>query len=243
MNASSRIIEELTSIQGLAAAAKIVYSVALARRPESLGALAAGVGMYRKTVTKHCHSLESLGWMRLVAKGRGMRPEPLVPRDVEAVLAEEFRAAIAVTAFKGEETTRAFLEWVLAPTVRLIHHARPNLLRNPETGQNPEYDIFAPDYSWAIEYHGDQHFGPTALYQGEQQFIDRFKRDLLKARLSDQHSIRLSIVTKEALRLDSIMQRIPADVPMRTFDHEGPVIQVLDRLGKDLAGRQDIDRE
>lgn len=243
VKASSRIIEELTGIPDLSAAAKTVYTVALVRQPESLKALAARIGMYKATAAKHCRSLECLGWMRLAANGGRTRPEAVVPRDVEAVLAAEFSSIIAVSPFKGEQTTMLFLEWVLAPAVRLIHHARPDFLRNPETGQNLEYDIFAPDHAWAIEYHGDQHFGPTALYQGEKQFIDRYRRDLLKARLSKQHNIRLSVITKDDLKLDSILQSIPAGVPLRAFDRAGPIIQMLEGLGEDIAGRQDADRE
>lgn len=181
--------------------------------------------------------------MKLIIEGRRLRPIAVLPPELEARLASEVAKAINVSHFKGERTTIAFVDWIVAPDVRLLFGPRPSSLQNPDTGQNMEYDIFAPDWSWATEYQGDQHFGPTQQYPGEKQFIERFRRDLMKANLSKQNHVRLSLVTKHDLTLDRILETLPSDVPRRAFDTGGPFVQMLEKAGREIAGRQDWDRE
>ena len=106
-----------------------------------------------------------------------------------------------------------------------------------------EYDIYVPEFYWAIEYHGDQHFGPTQRYQGDRAFVERYKRDLRKAQLSKDNNIRLSVVHNRVLTLGGILEVIPDDVPRRVFDPKGPVILTLEELGREVARNQDWDRE
>lgn len=179
----------------------------------------------------------------MIPQGNRLCPVAVLPRDAEAKIAAEVRDRIEVSHFKGEETTRAFVDWIVAPTVRLVFCARPSFLRNPDTKQSLEYDIYAPEWLWALEHQGDQHFGPTKLYPGDKEFVDRFKRDLLKADLSKQHNIRLSTITKQDLTLERMIDVIPCDIPKRTFDQRGPFVQMLEQLGKSVAGRLEWDRE
>lgn len=181
--------------------------------------------------------------MRLTGQGKMFRPAAVVPREVEAKLASEVKAQILLSPFKGEETTKAFVDWIVSPTVRLIFNARPPFLQNTETGQNMEYDIYAEELLWALEYQGDHHFAPTSQYPGDKQFIERVKRDALKAQLSKQNKVRLSTITKQDLTLERILDAIPDDVPRREFDPNGPFIQMLERLGREISGRREWDRE
>jgi hypothetical protein len=240
---AGRIIEELVSASEPSPIAKTVYAVSMLKRPSCIDALANGVGINSRYVVNHCRDLERMGWMHLAEDGRRLRPDVLVPPSVEAKLASDIRSLINIAPFKGESTTKFFVEWIVAPTVRLILHARPDFLRNPDTGQNLEYDIFAPDFSWATEYHGEQHFGPSTRYPGDKAFVERHKRDLRKIHLSKANRIRLSVVTYQTLTLEGILGVIPDDVPRRTFDPDGPVIQVLNQIGREIAGNQDWDWE
>lgn len=233
----------MDNVSGLAPAAKTIYIATMMNQLPSIQALAARTGMDPEPVIKHCKALERLGWLQLIPEGKKLRPAAIVPREVETAVASEVRDLIGISHFKGEETTKAFIDWTVAPTVRLIYGARPSFLLNPETGQNLEYDIFSPKWLWATEYQGDQHFGPTKQYPGEKEFIDRFRRDLLKAQLSKQNKVRLSTVTKHDLTLENILAVIPDDVPRRAFDANGPFVQMLERLGKEIAGRRDRDRD
>lgn len=232
----------MTNVSGLAATAKTIYIPAMMSRLPSIQTLATKIGMDHKPVARHCKELERLGWMQLISEGQRLRPTAVLPREIETTLASEVSRLVGMSHFKGEETRKAFIDWTVAPTVRLVYNARPSFLHNSETGQNVEYDIFAPKWLWATEYQGDQHFGPTPLYPGEKEFIERFKRDLLKVRLSKQNKVRLSTVTKQDLTLEKILEAIPDDIPRRAFDPNGPFVQVLEKLGREIAGRRDWDR-
>ncbi len=208
-----------------------------------MDALARLVKMQPRCVVDHCRDLKEIGWMRLPRKGKRIQPEALVPREIELRLAKEIRKAIEVSPFKGETTTTFFIEWIVAPSVQLILHARPDFLRNKDTGQNLEYDIFAPDYKWATEYHGDQHYGVTTRYPSKDEYIERIKRDQMKVNLSDANGIRLSVANNRNLNLDGILKVIPKDVPLRAFDPKGPMVLTLEQLGFEIAGNQGWDRD
>lgn len=243
MRIATRIVEELANAAGPSCLAKTIYIVTMFGEPQSVASLADKVRINERYVATRCRELERLGWLRLVEDGRRLRPEAIVPREVEALLASEARSLVAISPYRGECLTTVFVEWVASPTVQLIYNARPDFLRNEDTGSNLEYDIFAPEYSWAKEYHGDQHFGTTSRYPSEKAFIERIKRDRLKIRLSKEHRIRLSVVTNQDLTLKGILEAIPQDVPRRAFDSTGPMIQTLEQIGKEVAGNQSWDRE
>lgn len=237
------IIENLAGVRELPLAEKAIYIVSMFKQPSCIEALAKEAGLGSRHLAKHLRNLQRLGWMDLIKGRNKLRPVALVPRDVETKIAAQIRIRVNLAPFKGEETTALFLEWMVAPRVILIRHARPDFLRNIETGQNLEYDIYVPEFYWAIEYHGDQHFGPTQRYQGDRAFVERYKRDLRKAHLSKDNNIRLSVVHNRVLTLGGILEVIPDDVPRRVFDPKGPVILTLEELGREVARNQDWDRE
>jgi len=237
------IIEEVVGTTGPSPAAKAIYAASMFRRPSSIDALAGVVGINSRFVISHCRELERIGWLRLIRDGKRLRPEVLIPPHIEERIATEIRRVVGISPFKGEATTIFFVEWLVAPSVRLVVHARPDFLRNKDTNQNLEYDVFAPDYAWATEYQGDQHFGPTSRYPSKDAFIERYRRDVRKTRLSEANGIRLSIVHNQILTLDGILGVIPKDIPLRVVDPKGPVVLTLEELGREVAGNQDWDRE
>jgi DNA-binding transcriptional ArsR family regulator len=213
------------------------------KQPPCVEALAKQTDLTSRHLGKHLRYLQQLGWVDLIRDGKRLRPVAIVPWDVETMIAAKIRMRVRLSPYKGEEVTAFFVEWIVAPRVRLIRHARPDFLRNQETGQNLEYDIYVPEFYWAIEYHGEQHFGPTQRYQGDRAFVERHKRDLRKAQLSKNNNIRLSVVHNRILTLNGILEVIPNDIPRRVFDPKGPVILTLEELGREVARNQDWDRE
>jgi hypothetical protein len=243
MRMFARIVEELTNAEEVDAIAKAVYVTAAISLASSIRTLSAKLDVDTNAISMRCKALESLGWMKLTKVGRCLRPSAAVPPEVEAKLAAEARNAILLSPYKGEATAKAFVDWIVAPGVRLVFGARPTFLFNKATKQQLEYDIWAIDLSWALEHHGEQHFGPTQLYPDEKKFIERFKRDRLKLELSKQNNVRLSVVTKEDLTLERMLAAIPEDIPRRALDPEGPFVKMLEKLGKELRGKHDRDRD
>lgn len=243
LRAIMRIFEELSRETQIPASAKGAYLVAAMQRPGSIRHLSDLLKVDIKTAIKLCGSLEEGGWLTLREEGRRIRPEPVVPRNVESRLATEMKSLIFLSPFKGEAISRAFADWIVAPTVTLVYGARPAFLTNPSTGQSLELDIYAPQHRWAIEYQGDQHFGPTSQYPGDKQFADRYRRDIHKAHLCRQNNIRLTTLTRYDLTLERVLEFMPKDVPRRSFDPQGPYVLMLEALGKDVAGRAERDRE
>ena len=242
MRTFTRIIEELTNTSDIHPIAKAAYVTAALCLPPSIRALSTRLNMDQETISKHCKALESLGWMKLTKEGRTLRPSGLVPHGVQAKLAAETRSTILMSQYKGEATTRAFVDWIVAPGVKLVFAARPAFLFNRATKQQLEYDIYAEELRWALEHHGEQHFEPTHLYPDEKEFIERVKRDRLKLELSRLNNIRLSVVTKQDLTLEKMLAVIPDDIPKRALDPEGPFVKMLEKLGKELLGKHDWDR-
>lgn len=233
----------MTKTDGFTPTSKTVYTATMMEQPLTLKSLASRLGMESHSVAKHCKELEKLGWMRIEGARNARRPVAIVPKEVEAKLAAETREQIELKPYQGEATAQWFVAWILAPSVRILFNVRPPVLQNKATGQNLELDIWVPDHNWAEEYQGDQHFGPTEHYKGHQEFIERYRRDRLKAELCKENGIRLSQVTKHDLTLRKMLETIPEDIPRRTFDPDGPYIKMLERLGQKVAEGRDWDRE
>lgn len=222
---------------------KLIHLVAMLKQPQSLRALGSEIQLDPKTVARHCKELSCAGWMRLSEEGGRLRPVAVVPPPIEEVLANEVAMAIEMAHFKGEETTKMSFEWICAPSVDFHYDCQTKFLINPETGQSLRYDIYSKEYKWAIEYHGDQHFVLTKLYSSKDQLRERQKRDLMKVGLSQNHGIRLFVVTKHDLSLQKLLPMVPLGVPKRDIDPSGPLIQRLEKIGRECAGSDDWDRE
>lgn len=68
-----------------------------------------------------------------------------------------------------------------------IHHARPDWLK-------PQHlDVFIPDLSSALEYHGLQHFEPVDFFGGEKAFQDTRLRDSRKEKRCIENGVRLIV--------------------------------------------------
>jgi len=87
------------------------------------------------------------------------------------------------------------------PETPVIQHGHP-----PWLGRQ-HLDIWFPDWGLAVEYHGRQHFKPVEFFGGEEAFKDSQERDARKARLCEQYSVVLFVVTEED-DVDGLVQSI-----------------------------------
>lgn len=98
--------------------------------------------------------------------------------------------------WKGEEAAYLALR-ALLPNARIMRHAMPSWLA-------PQHlDIFLPDAGVAIEYQGEQHYRPIAIFGGDAGFAATVRRDRNKARLCELAGVRLEFI------------RFDEDVPQR----------------------------
>jgi len=238
-----RILREFSAATGLTNAEKAIYTALMMKNLSSYGKLKAETEFCHKTLVKHCKSLEQHGWLNRTVSLTGYLLTPVLPEEVESRIASEVLETINLSPYKGEATAVAAIEWIVAPTVTIIRNARPSFLKNPDTNQPMEFDIFLPEWRWAGEYHGDQHFGPTKLYPGEKEFVARFGRDQAKERLARENSVRLSIFRKYDLCIARISELIPGNIPRRPYAPDGPFVKMIGELGKDIAGTEYRDRE
>lgn len=89
---------------------------------------------------------------------------------------------------KSEDLCRKIFE---KETGKIFVKIRPTWLRNPETGSLLELDGHCEELKLAFEYDGEQHFKPIDFFGGEESFISRVKRDLVKNELCEKHGIML----------------------------------------------------
>lgn len=73
--------------------------------------------------------------------------------------------------------------------------ARPDFLKNPETGYNLELDGYNENLGIAFEYNGIQHYTyPNRYNKNETEFIQQLRRDQFKKEVCDKMGIYLIII-------------------------------------------------
>lgn len=97
---------------------------------------------------------------------------------------------------RGEQICRLTIETIYQVP---FPNQRPNILKNPETGENLELDCYNADLKLAVEYNGKQHYfydgdGKDVFHKSVEDFCRTVRRDDLKRRLCQQHGITLIIV-------------------------------------------------
>ena len=90
---------------------------------------------------------------------------------------------------KGEYACRCVLEEIYS---RDFIKARPDFLKNPETGYNLELDGYNEDLRIAFEYQGIQHYVyPNYIHKSEEEFMYQIKKDKFKLDVCDKAGIYL----------------------------------------------------
>ncbi len=229
------IILSLSADRTLTPAQRAIYITVMGRQPKSLSELAKILNVEYKTLKNHCFDLAAKGWLTLSKKGKCIIPRDTLPTAEEAKVAEFVRRTIEAMPYKGEAVAKAIVVWLVAANVPILFNVRPALLKNASTKQALEYDIFIPEWNWAGEYQGDQHYGTTDLFPSADEFVLRFQRDREKAILSRKHEIQLAVISKDELTPTRIDAKIPKEIPRRNYDPKGPVSKLLVQTGRSIA--------
>lgn len=85
--------------------------------------------------------------------------------------------------------------------LEVIHHGKPEWLGKQHV------DIWIPEHNIGIEYHGEQHYQPIALFGGEEAFIKTNERDERKRNLFEENKASL-IEVQNGYEIDDVLFEI-----------------------------------
>lgn len=99
---------------------------------------------------------------------------------------DEFRS-------EGEFLTCQVVEELVGGEV--LVNVRPDILKNPKTGKNLEFDVFCEELDFAVDYNGSYHYDEKNYFNKNKKSFEGVKeRDKLKKKLAIKNGICLLIV-------------------------------------------------
>jgi hypothetical protein len=213
--------------------AKGLYILICYIQPESLTHLASLSGVSRAIVKRECNALKEEGWLSFdIMKSERTIITPTAPEGVQQQLVE-WLDGIKDTWFPmGESIMKAMLDNAVA-VPRCLDNCRPTHIANPASGYRLEFDRFYHSHGVAFEFQGIQHRRRTDLHKSDEEFENAQMRDLVKIGLSSRHSIEVVEITAADLRIDKIIAKIPARLPLLRIDRAGKFVRHLDRIGQE----------
>ena len=202
------------------------------RGPMLASEIAEELKMSPNTVRSSCRKLVSKGWAERMTMPDGRRRliVPMLPRSVEASAAERVTVERSNVAKVGEWIMLCFLDFKIE-SVEYIDGARPDWLRNQETGRRMEFDRLYTELRIVFEFQGEQHYGTTDLFPEQEQFEQLQRRDNLKAWLCARHQYTYVEVRAADLTSAGMDLKIPPHVPRRRSRPDSPLIARLEEFG------------
>jgi len=201
-------------------------------QPESLTHLASASGVSRVIVRRECNALKDEGWLSFdILKSERTIITPTAPDGVQQQLVKWFDGIKDTWFPMGESIMKAMLDNTVA-VPRCLDNCRPSHIVNPVSGYRLEFDRFYYSHGVAFEFQGIQHRRRTDLHKSDAEFEDAQMRDLVKIGLSARHNIEVVEITAADLRIDRIITKIPARLPLLRID-AGEFVRRLDRVGQE----------
>jgi hypothetical protein len=130
----------------------------------------------------------------------------------------------------GQSIALALVTLVAVP-IRYCVNGRYDDLANPDTDELIEIDIFLPDYNFAIEFHGEQHFHPTSFASVE-DVSKQQKRDVTKASLLKTKRKALVVLTTADLSVAAVTKKLQGLIPLRNLDLYRRLVDYLNGVGE-----------
>jgi hypothetical protein len=113
-----------------------------------------------------------------------------VSREAENLVRDKLELPRVGEGWISETKLYKFLSEYFSQTM-VIQHGKPRWLGRQH------FDIWFPNWSIAVEYHGKQHFEPVEFFGGEEAFKKNVERDKRKINLSRRHGVKLFVVTEK----------------------------------------------
>lgn len=209
--------------------AKLLYQNLIAYKPGSIRKLAACASMNRNSVFRLLNLLVQSGWVKIFKTGYRNVPIPAQPIAWQKELLASIEKRDKMSPRSGENKMNLLLD-LLVDTGPHVRNARPWFLANHKTKEFLEYDRFDPELKVAWEFNGAQHFATTPRFPDQRNLEQLQSRDRLKAKLSNEHGIKLITVVAEDLSLERMLSRIPENLPVRLFDVDSLYVKGLEEM-------------
>ena len=222
------VLRGLLRQAGLTLSEKTICMLIEEYHPRSIYELSRLAHLSRKPVTKACKHLAGLGWVTLVKSDLHVCPMPLIPRIYQEEMVRILDVGYKVAGNKGEFLMKRCLDvWVQSDEYE--ENARPEFLKNPNTGALLEYDRYYFQ-GVAFEFNGTQHYEPTEVFNDKKAIDDLKTRDLIKDALSRRNGIELITITAHDLEPLLFGNVIPEKLPKSAVLTDGIYCQELTRL-------------
>ena len=200
--------------------------------------LAAKVGQCVRAARRAVRLLLAAEWLSL---HQANRLKPLIVRlfvdPVRRLQEREIRQAkarIDVSENKGEAIMVEIVT-AMAATNRFLVNGFAENSRNPETGFRLQWDMFFYELRVAIEFNGEQHYGPTELYTKEQSEAQQ-RRDAYKYKAAEREGIRVIVIRTEDLSVAGVLNKIRGAVPLNEEAKNPRLLRYLDKVCKRYRG-------
>jgi len=228
MRIRSEIVEALLRQEGLRFMDRSVYLWTASLHPGSVRELALATGLTWRSTAESCRRLAAAGWLHISREAAlSTRPIPLIPAEVQVLLAQRLEAEYALAPHKGEFLMRQYLD-LLVRNDNYVDNARPDFLQSPLTGYPLEYDRFYLQ-GIAFEFNGAHHLGPGPGVD-EATYKETRTRDLLKAALSREAGVELVIIKADDLLPGAFEARIPSHLQRNDVAESGAYYRTLARI-------------
>lgn len=212
--------------------AKGLYVIICHVQPESLAHLTSVARISRAVIERECKALKEKGWLSFeIAKSRRTVIIPTAPDEVQQELVNWLDEVRETWVPRGENIMRAMLDNTVAVS-NCLDNCRPSCITNPDSGHPLEFDRFYYSRGVAFEFQGIQHRVLTSLHESNEEFEEAQMRDLLKVGLSTKYGIEVVEITEADLRIDRIVARVPAGMPLVRIDRESRFVRRLDQIGQ-----------
>ncbi|MBP2017734.1 DNA-binding MarR family transcriptional regulator [Symbiobacterium terraclitae] len=174
-------------------------------------------GYSQDTLGKHVRALIAHRWLvggphrkarRVIYSFRGANPHAVRrARDLRELELGLQTARITPGYSQGQYILARMLR-EMYPGVEISENQQITGLDNLETGGRMHFDIYISEHRLAIEFHGNQHAGPTDLYPSVEEFLARRKRDLIKLGRCQEMGIALIPLWAKDLSCEGILQAL-----------------------------------
>ena len=196
-------------------------------------ALSAWARVSAVTIRQVVQELAETGWIQ-ASQANQLAPIRFALRipelDRRAAEVAQAMRRLQEADYHGEAIMREYLS-LLIDSDEFEDNARPGFLVNPLTNERMELDRYYPSVV-AFEFNGSQHYRATQRFPSEQALAMQQARDLMKEALCARRGVRVVVINRDDLKLETMQQKVGALLPLRDLRFHAELIDALEKVSK-----------